>query len=103
MQTPRLMRVIFRAMGLLATVVAVVGIVEQVRRPPDERTWHGSVLGVPYDFRPPSFERLRAAWWNPDTERLFTARDFGVGWAINFAQVAKIVRELRQQANQMNA
>jgi len=84
MHTPRLPRVIFRAMSLLAAVVAVVGIVEQLRRPPGERTWHGSVLGVPYDFRPPSFERLRAAWWNPDTDRLFTPRDFGVGWAINF-------------------
>ena len=84
MTSPHLTRFIFRMMGMLAAVVAIVGIVEQLRRPAEERTWHGSVLGVPYDFRPPSLARLRAAWWNPDTDALFTPRDFGVGWAINY-------------------
>ena len=84
MNTPSLAGFIVRAEGMMAVVVTVVGIVEQLRRPAEERTWHGSVLGVPYDFRPPSFARLRAAWWNPDTDALVTPRDFGVGWAINF-------------------
>ncbi len=73
---------------LLATIaVSAVAVLEQLRRPAAERTWHGSVCGVPYDFRPPSAARLRAAWWNPDDPRLFTPRDFGVGWAINLPRL----------------
>ena len=68
-------------------------VVKELRRPPEDREWHGEVLGVvPYDFRPPSFSRFRAAWWNSDDERLFTPRDFGVGWAINIPQAIKLVK-----------
>jgi uncharacterized membrane protein len=31
------------------------------------------------------------AWWNPDDPRLFTERDFGIGWAINLHRVYKLV------------
>jgi hypothetical protein len=38
---------------------------------------------VPYDFRPPTWERIRSAYWNPESDSLFSDRVFGVGWAIN--------------------
>ena len=38
---------------------------------------------VPYDFRVPTFERFRDAYWDPDTDRVFTDKVIGVGWAVN--------------------
>ncbi len=79
----RLKRIIF----IVSTALAVVALLDQLRRPSGERSWHGTVLGVPYDFRRPSGRRARAAWWNPEDPRLFTPRDFGVGWALNLARL----------------
>jgi hypothetical protein len=69
-----------------ASVAALVGmaIMEQLNRPPQERTWHGSVFGIPYDFRPPTPERLRDEFWNKNTSRIFVPHAFGLGWGINF-------------------
>ena len=78
-----------------AIALAVVAIVEQLRRPSDERTWEGTVVGfVPYDFRPPTIERARSRWWNPDEPRLFVPQVFGVGWTINLARLVGLVSGL---------
>jgi hypothetical protein len=67
------------AIGLLVAAVA-----QEAAKPRAERTWHGRVLGVvPYDFSPPTWDRIRRAYWNPEDRRLFTDRVLGVGWAIN--------------------
>lgn len=68
-----------------ALVGAAVG--QQLRRPPQDRTWHGQILGIPYDFRRPTTERLRATLWNKDNSSLFVPHLFGVGWSINFYRV----------------
>jgi hypothetical protein len=69
----------------MAVIGAVAGaLYTELRKPPAERTWHGRLLGfVPYDFRLPSIESLREAYWNPHSPRIFTPRPLGVGWAIN--------------------
>jgi len=69
----------------MAVVAAVAGaIYTELRKPPEERTWNGTLLGfVPYDFRLPTLERLRSAYWNPGSPKIFTARPLGVGWAVN--------------------
>lgn len=67
------------ALGLLVAAVA-----QEAAKPRAERTWRGRVLGVvPYDFTPPTWRRMRRAYWNPDDPRLFTDRVLGVGWAVN--------------------
>lgn len=59
-------------------------VYQELRRPPAERTWNGRVLGlIPYDFRVPTFQRLRDAYWDPGTDRIFSDHVFGVGWAVN--------------------
>ena len=69
----------FTAFGLVVAALAT-----ELTKPQAERTWEGRVLGVvPYDFRPPTWQRIRDAYWNPDSERLFSDRVFGVGWAVN--------------------
>lgn len=67
----------------------------ELSKPPEQRTWHGRLAGfVPYDFRIPTWERLRAAYWNPEADYLFTDRVLGVGWAIN---IPVLVRRLQER------
>ena len=69
----------------LIGLLVVLAIRDQLRLPPGERTWHGSIAGiVPYDFRLPTVERIRATFWNKDTSRILVPQAFGVGWTINF-------------------
>lgn len=65
-----------------ATVAAA--IYQELRKPPAMRTWHGKVGGlIPYDFRIPTIERLRRAYWDPDSDVVFSEHVWGVGWAVN--------------------
>ena len=81
MGTLKGMRRLFR---LTAVALVVGAFATELSKPEAERTWHGRVVGiVPYDFRPPTWERIRSAYWNPESDSLFSDRVFGVGWAIN--------------------
>lgn len=71
------------ALGLgLATLIGLA-VREQLRLPPEQRTWHGTLYGIPYDFRWPTVERLRDAFWNKDTPQVLVPHAFGMGWSIN--------------------
>ncbi|MBI4497876.1 MAG: hypothetical protein HY689_08270 [Chloroflexi bacterium] len=75
---------------LAALALVGAALAQELRKPQAERTWHGTVGGlVPYDFRPPTWERLRAAYWNPEDDRLLTPMPFGVGWAVNFGALRR--------------
>jgi Family of unknown function (DUF5808) len=50
----------------------------------NEMKLYGKVLGIPYDFRLPTWKKLKSHYWNPDDDRIFIPRAFGVGWDINF-------------------
>jgi uncharacterized protein DUF5808 len=77
---------------VVALVVAAVAT--ELAKPEEERTWQGRVLGfVPYDFRPPTWERIRAAYWNPESPHLFSDRVFGVGWALNLYRAKVLLEE----------
>jgi uncharacterized membrane protein len=67
-------------------IAALIGLAirEQLQLPPEERTWHGTLFNIPYDFRFPTIERLRQAFWNKDTARVLVPMAFGMGWTINF-------------------
>lgn len=53
---------------------------------------HGLLLGmVPYDFRIPTFARLKAAFWAPDDPHLLTAKAFGIGWSPNLGAIGRKV------------
>ena len=74
----------------MAALAALAGAVyTELRKPPEERTWHGRLLGVvPYDFRPPTPAKLMSAWWNPKSNTIVGEPAFGVGWSINIAALA---------------
>lgn len=70
---------------MTATALALVAtaINEQLRRPPEERTWRGDILGIPYDFRPVTEDRIRERVWNSNNPSLFVPQIFGIGWTVN--------------------
>jgi hypothetical protein len=83
-----------RVVRLVTFALVVASVVKELRTPAAERTWHGVVAGVvPYDFRRPTAERLRAAMWDPEGAHLVSPRAFGVGWSLNVGRVVKVVRE----------
>ncbi len=91
MGTLRGVRRLFRliAFGLFAAAIAT-----ELSKPEAERTWKGKVLGVvPYDFRPPTWQRIRDAYWNPESDVLFSDRVFGVGWAVNLYKAKTLMED----------
>ena len=82
------MQTLFKLVTMALTGAAVW---QELQKPEGERTWEGEVAGiVPYDFRPPTFERMKAAWWNPDDERIITPGVWGVGWTLNFGRLYRL-------------
>ena len=76
----------------LSLGVGALAIAQELSKPASERAWNGRVLGfIPYDFRPPSLERIRASLWNPDDPHVLTSQAFGVGWSINLYRVAELL------------
>ena len=75
--------------ALVAAAVAT-----ELAKPAPERTWQGRVFGlVPYDFRPPTWQRIRDAYWNPESDHLFSDRVFGVGWAVNLYRAKTLMED----------
>ena len=73
-------------------------IYQELKKPAEERTWHGKVVGVvPYDFRVPDLERIRQAYWDPDSDVLFTEMVVGVGWSVNLPVAFRKLSALVQQ------
>jgi hypothetical protein len=82
-----------RLVRLAVFGLVLAAVATELAKPAEERTWEGRVAGlVPYDFRPPTWQRIRDAYWNPHSDRLFSDRVFGVGWAVNLHQ-AKVLME----------
>ena len=80
----------FAVFGLVVAAVAT-----ELSKPAPERTWEGRLWGVvPYDFRPPTWQRIRDAYWNPRSDRLFSDRVFGVGWAVNLYRAKTLLEQV---------
>jgi hypothetical protein len=92
------MRDLYRLIRTLVWVTFFAAIYQELRKPDAERTWHGKVAGVvPYDFRLPTIERLREAYWAPEHDEVFSERVFGVGWAVNIPVAARKAAALVEQ------
>jgi hypothetical protein len=90
----RSLRRIRRLVRFTTYALIAAAIATELSKPAPERTWHGRVLDVvPYDFRPPTWQKFREAYWNPESDRLFTDRVFGVGWAVNLYRAKTLMEE----------
>ncbi|MEZ0092201.1 DUF5808 domain-containing protein [Streptacidiphilus sp. EB129] len=76
-----------RAVILVGCALVGAAVAKELRQPAAERTWHGRIIGLPYDFRPPTLQRLRAEYWDPQSDALFTPHAFGVGYGVNLARI----------------
>lgn len=88
---------------LQATVItlALAAVCQELEKPREERKWHGKVTGIiPYDFRLPTIEKFKEAYWNPYESRIFTPEVFGIGWAINFYALLERVRLIGQEISE---
>lgn len=48
----------------------------------------GRVLGIPFDFRPPTARRIAHRWWNLLDRRWLVPRAWGIGWDVNFGAIS---------------
>jgi hypothetical protein len=55
----------------------------------------GRFLGLPYDWRAPTWERVRLRVWNPADRRLLTPKTFGWGYDLNLYELARRLRLVR--------
>lgn len=63
------------------------------RQPPEPQ---GHFAGIPYDWRPPTLERVKSRVWNPDDHRLLTPKSFGWGYDLNLYWVTHPLSYLRK-------
>jgi len=49
----------------------------------------GQFLGRPYDWRVPTWERLKRDLWDPQDQHLYTPKSFGWGYSLNLAEAAR--------------
>lgn len=87
--------VITRTWRLALVLIGVVAVAQELRKAPEERTWQGKVADlVPYDFRRPTFDRLRSTYWNPEGP-ILPGKVFGVGWAVNLGALTRLASAAR--------
>ena len=98
------MKELVKLIRTLAWTALAAAIYQELRKPPEARTWNGKVAGVvPYDFRIPTLDRLREAYWAPDSDQVFSERVFGVGWAVNIPVAARKLSEIASQYAESSA
>ena len=79
-------------MGLVVGLTAAA-VGQEMEKPPEQRTWKGTVAGMPYNFRLQDWGDVAAEYWNPNSDNLFSPHAIGIGWGINFAAVARRAQE----------
>lgn len=83
---------------IAAVALVAAAVYQELKKPPGERDWHGKIADfIPYDFRPPTVERFRERFWNPDDPRILTEHAFGVGWAVNFYALLDRLQTLKKE------
>ena len=54
----------------------------------------GTFLGIPYDFRKPTWQRIKARVWNPESDKLVAPHVFGWGYTLNVHALLRRIRRL---------
>ena len=79
-------------MEAAVVTIAVTAVCQELEKPEEERHWHGKVGIIPYDFRFPTLERLKQAYWNTESNQVFSDTVMGIGWAVNFYAILEKMR-----------
>ena len=84
-----------RLAGLIAVAMLISALGREFSKPTAERTWQGKVWQVvPYDFRLPTWARVRERMWSPDRPGLLSPQVFGVGWTVNLGRAYALLRSI---------
>lgn len=59
----------------------------------------GKFLGIPYDWRRPSWKRFKERNWNPNDHNVITPKDYGWGWTINLHELAARLHLIKRHNN----
>jgi len=78
----------------VVTGLAAAAIGQELQKPPEKRTWKGTVAGVPYNFRVGEWSDIAREYWNPASDEILQPHAIGLGWGVNFAAVATKVQSL---------
>ena len=55
----------------------------------------GKFLGIPYDWRRPTWQRARDTWWDPSSDNIIVPRWWGWGYSVNLHALLRKLRILR--------
>jgi hypothetical protein len=83
-----------QAVKVVSLALVAAAVTKELRKEPDERTWHGTVVGfVPYELRIPNVERVKERWWSPENPKVIGPRVWGVGWTVNLGRVVAVGKQ----------
>src|SRR5579884_2588785 len=51
-----------------ATALTAAAISKELEKPAAQRTWRGTIAGVPYNFNVPSWGQIAREYWNADSK-----------------------------------
>lgn len=86
-------------MGVVTGLTAAA-IGQELSKDPDQRTWKGTVAGVPYNFRFGEWSKIANEYWNPQSDEILAPHAIGLGWGVNFAALAQRAQALVQTKEQ---
>jgi len=55
----------------------------------------GRFLGIPYDWRRPTWQRIKSRFWNADVDSIFVPKAYGWGYDINLHALLRKIGLLR--------
>jgi Family of unknown function (DUF5808) len=80
-----------RIVGWVSVGLVVAAVVNELSQPREERSWHGRLIGIPYDFRLPSLAKVRERLWAPANPKLLVPHAFGMGWTVNLGRLRTVL------------
>ena len=80
-----------RIVSWISFGLVVAAVVKELSQPREDRTWHGRLLGIPYDFRLPTVEKVRERLWAPANPNLLVPHVFGMGWTVNLGRLRTVL------------
>lgn len=57
----------------------------------------GTFLGIPYDFRKPTWQKIKTRVWNPESDKLVAPHAFGWGYTLNVYALLQRIRRLARR------
>ena len=80
-----------RIVGWVTVGLVAAAVVKEMSLPQEDRTWHGQLLGIPYDFRVPTMAKVRERIWAPENPHLFVPHVVGMGWTVNLGRLRTVL------------